>query len=133
MSPDPAIELEHVRSIVRTLPGTTEKVSHDAPVFFIDGTRGRSFAWFWHNHHGDGRTALLVKTSGLEEQEMLIEADPDLYFKPPYLGPSGWIGVLLDQDSTDWHHVADWIERSWRSVAPRKLLEGWNGGDAAGT
>jgi phosphoribosylglycinamide formyltransferase-1/phosphoribosylamine--glycine ligase/phosphoribosylglycinamide formyltransferase/phosphoribosylformylglycinamidine cyclo-ligase len=121
MSPDPEIELARIRAIAFGLPGTVEKISHGMPVFFIE--KGKTFAWFWHDHHGDGRTAMLVKTSGIEEQEMLIEMDPDLYFKPPYLGPSGWIGVLLDQDGPDWDHVADWIEKSWRAVAPRKLLE----------
>jgi phosphoribosylglycinamide formyltransferase-1/phosphoribosylamine--glycine ligase/phosphoribosylglycinamide formyltransferase/phosphoribosylformylglycinamidine cyclo-ligase len=125
MSPDPQAALERIRAIALGLPGTIEKISHGAPVFFID--KGRTFAWFWHDHHGDGRTAVLVKTSGLEEQEMLLEIDPDLYFKPPYLGPSGWIGVLLDQSGTDWDHVADWIEKSWRAVAPRKLLEKYDG------
>jgi hypothetical protein len=125
MSPDPAAALDRIRELALGLPGTIEKVSHGAPVFFIDapGNRGRTFAWFWHDHHGDGRTAVLVKTSGIEEQETLLEIDPDLYFKPPYLGPSGWIGVLLDQGATDWDHVADWIERSWRAVAPAKLLK----------
>lgn len=119
-----SVELDRIRTIALELPATVEKVSHGTPVFFIE--KGRTFAWFWHNHHGDGRTAVLVKTSGIEEQEMLIEADPDVYFRPPYLGPSGWIGLNL-ADETDWQHVADWIEKSWRAVAPRKLLEKFDG------
>ncbi len=121
MSPDPAVELARIRQICMALPRAAEKLSHGAPTFFLE--KGKVYAYFWHDHHGDGRTAVLVKTSGIEEQEMLIEMDPDTYFKPPYLGPSGWIGVLLDQDSTDWHHIADWIEKSWRAVAPRKFME----------
>ena len=77
------------------LPEAAEKLSHGSPAFFIE--KGKIFAYFWHNHHGDGRTAVMVKTSGLEEQAMLIEMDPDLYYQPAYLGPSGWIG---DPDST---------------------------------
>ena len=72
------------------------------------------FAYFWHNHHGDGRTAVLVRTSGGEEQEMLIELDPDIYFKPPYLGPSGWVGIRLDQPETDWEQVGHRLRESWR-------------------
>jgi hypothetical protein len=121
VSPEPEVELDRIRGIALGLPGTTEKVSHGAPVFFIDGPRGKTFAWFWHNHHGDGRTGVLVKTSGIEEQEMLIEMDPDLYFKPPYLGPSGWIGIRTDQPHSDWDHIADRIALSWDQVAPPKL------------
>ena len=70
-----------------------------------------------------GITALLVKTSGLEEQAMLIEADPDLYYRPPYLGPYGWIGIRLDTEEPDWEHVNDWLVKSWRLSAPRKLAD----------
>ena len=81
------------------------------------------FAYFSHDHHGDGITALLVKTSGAEEQAMLIEAEPDLYFRPAYLGPSGWIGFRLDQGDVDWDHVGEWLLKSWRLAAPRKLAD----------
>jgi len=84
---------------------------------------GKMFAYFSDNHHGDGRTAVLLKTSGLEEQEMLIEADPDLYYRPPYIGPSGWIGLRLDRGDPDWDHVGDRIAQSWELAAPRRLLE----------
>lgn len=101
-------------------PAAAEKISHGAATFFIE--KGKVFAYFWHDHHGDNRTAILVKTSGLEEQEMLIEADPDLYFRPPYLGHAGWVGIRTDQPQTDWDHIADRIETSWQIVAPKKLL-----------
>ena len=84
---------------------------------------GKFFAYFWHDHHGDGETAVLVKTSGLEEQAMLIEADPNCYFKPAYLGPSGWVAMRLDRPDTDWDRVSDRIATSWELVAPRRLLE----------
>ncbi|MGQ0661382.1 MAG: MmcQ/YjbR family DNA-binding protein, partial [Sphingosinicella sp.] len=76
-----------------------------------------------HNHHNDGITAVHVKTSGLDEQAMLIEADPDVYYRPPYLGPSGWVGIRLDLDEVDWDRVADRIAYSWELVAPARLLE----------
>ena len=90
------------------------------PVFFID--KGKTFAWFLHDHHGSGITAVAVKVSGEEEQAMLIELDPDLYYKPPYFGPFGWIGLRLDGDTVDWDHVADRVATSWELVAPPKLL-----------
>jgi hypothetical protein len=121
MSPDPRADLERVRAIALALPRAAERISHGQPVFFVE--KGKIFTWFMHDHHGIGITAIAVKTSGEEEQAMLIDQDPDLYYRPAYLAPSGWIGVRLDSASTDWDHIADWIERSWRSVAPRKLIE----------
>lgn len=121
MSPDPAIELDRVRAICRALPGCEERLSHGSPGFHI--TKGKFFAYFLHNHHGDGVTAVHVKTSGRDEQAMLVEADPGCYFIPAYIGPSGWIGMRLDQPDTDWDRVADRIALSWQMVAPRRLLE----------
>jgi len=125
MSPEPEADLARLRPICLALPAAAEKRSHGSPCFFVE--KGRSFAYFWHNHHGDGRTAVLVKTSGVEEQAMLIEIDPDLYFRPPYLGPSGWVGIRTDQPTTDWDHIADRVAASWRMAAPRKLAEAFGG------
>lgn len=121
MSPDPEPVLAKVRDLCLALPCAVEKISHGAPTFFIE--KGKVFAYFSHNHHGDDRTAVQVKTSGREEQAMLVEMDPEFYFVPPYTGPSGWIGMRLDRDETDWEHIADRIAMSWELVAPRKLLE----------
>jgi len=121
MSPDPAPVLAKVRDICMALPCASEKISHGAPAFFIE--KGKVFAYFSHNHHGDGRTAVQVKTSGPEEQAMLVEMDPALYYVPAYIGHAGWIGLRLDTGETDWDHVADRIAISWELVAPRKLLE----------
>lgn len=120
MSPDPDADLERLRAIAGALPATLEKLSHGAPTFFIE--KGKVFAYFSHNHHGDGRTAVHVKTSGRDEQAMLVEADPDFYYVPPYTGPAGWIAMRTDQGDTDWEHIADRVARSWEMVAPRKLL-----------
>ena len=121
MSPDPESDLAKVRALCMALPEAAEKISHGAPTFFIE--KGKVFAYFSHNHHGDDRTAVQVKTSGREEQAMLVEMDPDLYYVPPYTGPAGWIGMRLDQGATDWDHIGDRIATSWELVAPRRLLE----------
>ncbi|GGE06643.1 hypothetical protein GCM10011529_11270 [Polymorphobacter glacialis] len=111
--------LERVRSLALALPEAEEKLSHGSPGFFVRG--GKFFAYFSRDHHGDGITALLVKASGVEEQAMLIDQDPDLYFRPAYFGPSGWIGIRLDLGDIDWRHVEDWLTRSWRDSAPKRL------------
>jgi phosphoribosylglycinamide formyltransferase-1/phosphoribosylamine--glycine ligase/phosphoribosylglycinamide formyltransferase/phosphoribosylformylglycinamidine cyclo-ligase len=120
MSPDPEKELARLRAIALELPETAEKLSHGSPGFTV---AGKMFAYFWHDHHGDGLTAVLVKTSGSEEQEMLVERDPALYSRPPYLGPSGWIAIDVAPDDTDWDHVADRVATSWELAAPQRLLE----------
>jgi phosphoribosylglycinamide formyltransferase-1/phosphoribosylamine--glycine ligase/phosphoribosylglycinamide formyltransferase/phosphoribosylformylglycinamidine cyclo-ligase len=121
MSPDPEADLARLRAICMAMPRAAEKVSHGAPTFFIE--KGKVFAYFSHNHHGDGRTAVHVKTSGFDEQAMLVEADPDLYYVPPYTGPAGWIAMRVDVGDVDWDHIGDRVAQSWELVAPAKLLE----------
>ena len=116
---DPGATLAKVRELALALPEAEEKLSHGSPGFFVRG--GKFFAYWWKDHHGDGITAVLVKASGVEEQAMLVEQDPDLYFRPAYLGPSGWIGIRLDTGAPDWTHIEDWLTRSWRASAPRRL------------
>ena len=110
--------LEQVRERAMAMPEADEIVSHGMPCFGI--VKGKKFAYFTSDHHGDGRIALLVKISGVDEQTMLIEQDEERYFRPAYFG-DGWIGIRLDLGDNDWDSLGDWIMRSWRSVAPRKL------------
>lgn len=121
MTPQAAAALDKLRAAALALPEANETLSHGMPAFFI--TKGKMFAYFWHHHHGDDVTAAIVKTSGPEEQVMLIEMEPDLYYRPPYFGPSGWVGMHLDRPDTDWDRVADRVAISWELVAPRRLLE----------
>lgn len=110
--------LERVREKTMAMPETEETVSHGMPCFGI--IKGKKFAYFTNDHHGDGRVALLVKISGADEQVMLIEQDETRYFRPAYFG-DGWIGIRLDVDGIDWDLVGERIAASWRSVAPRRL------------
>ncbi len=121
MSPDQDGDLEKLRAIALALPGAAERTSHGSPGFHIEG--GKFFAYFWHNHHSDGETAVLVKTTGIDEMDALIDADPALYFKPAYLGPSGWIAIRTDAPGADWDHIGDRVAQSWEMVAPRRFLE----------
>jgi hypothetical protein len=95
----PAPKLDHrkqlarVRRICMSIPGTIEKISHGEPTFF---TPKRVFAMFANNHHGDGRVAVwLPAAPGV--QTALIEEAPKIYFRPPYVGVSGWVGVELSK------------------------------------
>lgn len=124
---DPTYLLGRVRELAMAQSGAEETQSHGMPCFGI--AKGKKFAWINIDHHGDGRTALLTKISGAEEQAALIAADPARYYRPAYFG-DGWIAMRLDLGDTDWAHVADWIKRSWRAVAPKRLTAMMDAADA---
>jgi hypothetical protein len=115
---DPEAVLARLRGACLALPETGERISHGSPAFHV---AGRMFCCFWHDHHGDGLTAACVKTTGRDEQDLLIEADPELYSWLPYLGPSGWIGLCLADPGLDWAHVQARLLSSWRLAAPKRL------------
>jgi hypothetical protein len=110
--------LTRVRAAALALPGTEERVSHGQPTFFV---AGKQFAQFRHDHHGDSKIVVCVRVGSLDEQGMLLEADPDTYSRPAYL-PS-WISINLADPTVDWDHVGDRIAMSWELAAPRRLLE----------
>ena len=107
-----------VRERAMALPDADEVASHGMPCFGI--VKGKKFAYVSLDHHGDGKTALLVNISGPDEQAQLIENDPDRFYRPAYFG-DGWIAIRLDLGGNDWDDIGEWLQRSWRSVAPRKL------------
>lgn len=111
--------LAQVRERALALPQADEVTSHGMPCFGIE--KGKKFAYFSQDHHGDGIISVLVKTTAPEEQAMLIESDPTRYYRPAYFG-DGWVGIRLDLGDTDWDHIGDRIAKSWREIAPRKLL-----------
>ena len=90
--------IAQVRERALALPEADEIVSHGMPCFGI--IKGKKFAYVSSDHHGDGKTALLVKISGLDEQNHLIETDPDRYYRPAYFG-DGWIAIRLDLGDND--------------------------------
>jgi formyltetrahydrofolate-dependent phosphoribosylglycinamide formyltransferase len=115
---DPEWLTAQVRTLALALPQAEETLSHGSPCFGV--IKGKKFAWINRDHHGDGKTALLVKVSGPDEQAMLIENDPERYYRPAYFG-GDWIAIRLDLGDTDWDAIGDWLARSWRAVAPKKL------------
>jgi len=121
---DPDWIVNKVGALALALPETDARSSHGAPGWRVGGEKsGKFFAYVSIRHHGEDAVALLIKTSGADEMAALIDADPQLYNRPAYYGASGWIAYRLDRPGVDWNHVAEWLARSWRAVAPKRLTK----------
>jgi len=97
--------LQRVRALVAALPETSEKLAWGGPTFRV-GRAQNMFAMFLDDHHGDGRIAIWCKApAGV--QELLVEAEPERFFRPPYVGPNGWIGIRIDGTAVDWEEIAE--------------------------
>jgi uncharacterized protein YdhG (YjbR/CyaY superfamily) len=106
-------QLERVRRLCAKLPSVSEKLSHGTPTFFVEKDQG-VFAMFADNHHEDGNLAVWVPVpDGL--QPLLIEDAPATYFRPPYVGSSGWVGIRLDQIRDDALQIH--LREAWGLVA----------------
>lgn len=110
-------DLDRMREICLALPEATEGVSHSAPTWYV---RKRPFAMLWADGHHDQHYPHLWLANLLEAQEELIADDPDVYFRPPYVGHRGWIGVRLDVP-VDWDEVAALCRDAYRLLAPKRL------------
>jgi len=109
--------LDKVRALCLSFPGTSERISHGAPTFFVN--EKKSFVQYHNNHHGDGKLALwCAAPSGV--QSLLVEAEPDIYYIPAYVGHLGWIGVRLDRQA-EWEDIAGAIGGAYMARAPKKL------------
>ena len=115
--------LERIRKICLALPEVTERLSHGAPTFFI--REKRAFLMVLTNHHGDGRFAIWC-AAGEGMQEMLVGADPERFFVPPYVWHRGWVGMRLDR-GLDKDELAGVIEDAYAEVAPPRLVEAARG------
>jgi len=115
---------DRVGELALALPETRYQTSHGSPGWKVGSpSSSKFFAIMWNRHHGAESIGVLVKCSGQDEMAELIEAEPDLYFRPAYYGPSDWIGIKLDRPRVDWDHISDRLGQSWELVAPRRLLE----------
>jgi hypothetical protein len=95
-----AAQLKRVRKIALALPETQERASHSAPAFFVGSGKGKGFAYFQDDHHGDGRLCIwCAAPEGMRDE--LIAGSPDTYFLPPYVAHMGWVGVHLDHGISD--------------------------------
>jgi hypothetical protein len=112
---DNGTQLKRVRLICTSIPGTVEKISHGEPTFF---TPKRVFAMFSNNHHGDGHVAVWVPAApGV--QAPLIEESPDTYFRPPYVGVAGWVGVELSRVRDE--HLGAMIREAFRLMTAKTI------------
>jgi len=107
-----------VREVCLSFPEAVEDESHGNADFRV---RGKSFAYYLVNHHGDGRVALWLN-SPAGAQEMHVRGEPKHFFVPPYVGPRGWLGVNLDK-GLSWKRIALLVREAYQKVAPSALSE----------
>lgn len=108
--------IERVRSQCLALPETSERLSHGEPTFFV---ANKAFVMFANNHHGDGHVAVWLPAPP-GAQPALIESSPAVYFRPPYVGHRGWVGIELSRISDE--ELRYHIQVAWELIAPKRLL-----------
>lgn len=111
----PVTPLERLRALCLALPEVTEKISHGEPTWFVR----RTFVTFADHHHDDRLAFWCAAPPGVQEE--LVATDPERFFRPPYVGTRGWVGVRLDVE-VDWDEIAELVTDAYRTVAPRKLI-----------
>ena len=109
-------QIERVRKLCLALSGVSEKLSHGEPTFFV---AKRVFVMFANNHHSDGHTAIWIPAPPGAQAAMIAEA-PEIYFKPPYVGVKGWVGVELPRIGDS--ELTELIRQAWQITAPKALL-----------
>ena len=112
--------LAKVRAICAALPEVTERPSHGAPTWFVRGQK--SFATCWYNGHHDLEFPHLWCAAPPGAQEAHVASDPDRYFRPPYVGHRGGLGVRLD-GRVGWTELAEVCREAYRTVAPTTLVK----------
>ena len=110
--------LTRLRKLCLALPEAHEVEAWGEPTFRI---RNKLFAMYASrgNHHGAGRAAVWCKAS-LSNQALMVGAEPQRFFVPPYVGPSGWVGVWLDGE-VDWEELGEFLRDAYLLVAPKRL------------
>jgi predicted DNA-binding protein (MmcQ/YjbR family) len=112
--------LARVRALAAAFPGRAEKVSHGRPAFYTT----KVFAYYGGSRKDDrgmiehARSLVVQPDPG--DRRALLE-DPRVYI-PAYLGPSGWVGVDLDE-GTDWTEITELLDASYRLTAPKRAID----------
>ncbi len=110
--------LARLRAVCCALPEVTERRSHGEPTWFVRDKK--TFVMFADHHHDDRLAFWCAAPPGA--QEALVGSAPDRYFRPPYVGGRGWVGVRLDVPGVDWDEIADVVRDAYRVVAPARLI-----------
>jgi len=111
--------VERLRAIASALPEVTERLSHGEVSFFCR----KQFVTVDDHHHGADHLAFWCAAPP-GAQEELVGSDPERYFRPPYVGHRGWVGVRIDRvggEEPDWDEIAEVVREAYRQVAPKKL------------
>lgn len=111
--------LDRLRALCTALPEVTEKISHGEPTWFVR----RSFVMFADHHHDDRLAFWCAAPPGAQEE--LVAAEPDRFFRPPYVGGRGWLGVWLDvagMDEAFWAEIGEIVTDAYREIAPKTLV-----------
>ena len=111
------VAVDRLRALCLALPEAVERLSHGEPTWFIGGKK--TFVMFADRHHDDRVAFWCAAAPGA--QEHLIAADPEHYFRPPYVGHRGWLGVYVDVP-VDWVEIAELVLEAYRAVAPARLI-----------
>lgn len=110
--------LERLRTVCLALPETNERLSHGSPTFFVRDSRVVCSYHADGSHGGRGESLWAPAPPGVQEQ--LVEDEPDRFYRPPYVGGRGWLGVRLDHE-VDWDEIAAIVRDAYRLVAPARL------------
>jgi hypothetical protein len=119
-------DLARLRRICLGLPEVSERPSHGEPAWFVRGKR--LFVTFADHHHDDRVAFWCAAPAGA--QAAFVATRPGRFFRPPYVGHRGWLGVVLDDD-VDWSEVTDIVTEAYRAVAPKALADALDGGPDA--
>jgi hypothetical protein len=114
-----ASPLEQLRRICVALPEVEERLSHGEPTWFVRGKK--TFVMYSDHHHGGPLAFWCAAPEGA--QEVLVGSEPERFFRPPYVGVRGWLGVRLDVAGLDWELIAELVRDAYRTVAPKRLAE----------
>jgi hypothetical protein len=110
---------DQLQAICLAFPETTERPSHGAPTWFVRDKR--AFVTLWEHGHHDNDFPHLWVAAPPGTQEELLRVGPERFFRPPYVGHRGWVGVRLDV-SVDWTEIAELCTDAYRTVAPPSLI-----------
>jgi hypothetical protein len=110
--------VEQLRALCMALPEVQERPSHGEPTWFVRGKK--TFVTLSNHHHDDRLGFWAAAPPGVQEE--LVDQEPERFFRPPYVGGRGWIGVYLDVLPLDWDEIGAIVVDAYRVVAPAKLV-----------